>query len=78
MKSKAMAIVRALEDFKVALPEKNLIVKKEDVLTMDIFIAYLLAKERKVEILYIKEIKGAGINELGENREVDMAKVEGK
>lgn len=78
MGNEAIAIVKALEDFKVALPEKDLIVKKGDILTMDIFIAYLLAKERKVEILTIKEIKGAGINELGESRKMDMARVEGK
>lgn len=76
MKGEAIAIVRALENFKLALPEKNLIVKKEDVLTMDIFIAFLLARERKVEIILLKEFQGDDVHDMEKHRQENMANVE--
>ena len=76
MKSEGIAIVRALESFKVALPEKDLIVRKEDVLTLDIHIAHILAKERKVEIIMLRVFQRGEAHDMDKYRQKDMANVE--
>ena len=75
---KSYVLVRALKSFKIALPEKDLIVRKEDVFTIQIRVAKILVKKGWVEYINTPLLKGDEENAMGEAGKVDMAKVEGK
>lgn len=68
-------LVRVLKSTKIALPDKDLTLRKEDVLHLPRKIARILVRAGRVEYINIRD---RGLYELGENREMDMAKVEGK
>jgi hypothetical protein len=69
---KTTQLVRVLKPFKIALPDKDLVAFKEDVLTLEVKIAKILQKEGYIEIIQIEE----DIDDLGSLKQEDMEDVE--
>ena len=77
-KKEKYAIIRVLKDISLALPDRDVHLRKEDVITLPLKVGAILSKHGYAEIISIEYYeKEEIIHDMGKYRNVDMAKVEG-
>ncbi|MCD6399204.1 hypothetical protein J7L85_00270 [candidate division WOR-3 bacterium] len=73
-----IAVVRVLKDVNLALVERDVCLKKEDVITLPLKVGAILSKHGYAEIISIEYYeKEEIIHDMGKCGKLDMAKVEG-